>query len=113
MAPNQRIAGEAPQNPKRSASKMQTEAKSHPARGRLNRNVQNKLGDTLRAMFDEIVQEGVPDRFAKLLEQIEVRNKTAEEGAAERIESGRVGGIAPSGQAATENFPKTNDKGSR
>ncbi len=39
-------------------------------RGRLSRDVQSKLGETLHAMFDEIVKEGVPDRFSKLLEQI-------------------------------------------
>ena len=38
---------------------------------RLNRHVQNKLGDTLRAMFDEIVQEGVPDHLALLLKRLE------------------------------------------
>ncbi len=30
----------------------------------LNREIQAKIGQQLRAMFDEVVQEGVPDRFA-------------------------------------------------
>ena len=49
---------------------MQTDVQVRKARGRLSRHVQNKLGETLHAMFDEIVKEGVPDRFSKLLEQL-------------------------------------------
>jgi Anti-sigma factor NepR len=55
---------------------MQTEAESRAAHSRLSRHVQRKLGETLQAMFDEIVKEGVPDRFVKLLEQIEEGRKT-------------------------------------
>jgi hypothetical protein len=53
---------------------MQTDVQTRKARGRLSRHVQNKLGETLHAMFDQIVKEGVPDRFSKLLEQIESSN---------------------------------------
>jgi hypothetical protein len=49
---------------------MQTDVQTRKPRGRLSRHVQNKLGETLHAMFDEIVKEGVPDRFSKLLEQM-------------------------------------------
>ncbi len=49
---------------------MQTDVQMRKSRGRLSRHVQNKLGETLHAMFDEIVKEGVPDRFSKLLEKI-------------------------------------------
>lgn len=45
--------------------------------GKLSRGVQHKLGETLQAMFDDFVKEGVPDRFAKLLEQIEENNPGA------------------------------------
>ena len=37
----------------------------------LNREIQAKIGQQLRAMFDEVVQEGVPDRFADLLRQLD------------------------------------------
>lgn len=46
--------------------------------GKLSRGVQHKLGETLQAMFDDFVKEGVPDRFAKLLEQIEENNPGAQ-----------------------------------
>jgi hypothetical protein len=49
---------------------MQTDVQMRKSRGRLSRHVQNKLGETLHAMFDEIVKEGVPDRFSQLLEKI-------------------------------------------
>jgi len=52
-------------------NKMQTQVKIPKPRGRLSRYVQTRIGDTLRAAYDEIVREGVPERFAKLIDQIE------------------------------------------
>ena len=37
----------------------------------LNREIQAKIGQQLRAMYDDVVQEGVPDRFAELLRQLD------------------------------------------
>ena len=42
-------------------------------RGRLGRDVQTKLGKTLQAYFDDVVKEGVPDRFKDLLQQYDER----------------------------------------
>jgi hypothetical protein len=39
--------------------------------GKLNPDVQGKIGQQLRAMYDDVVKEGVPDRFADLLRQLE------------------------------------------
>jgi hypothetical protein len=41
------------------------------APAKLNRDIQAKLGDQLRQMYNEVVHEGVPDRFADLLARIE------------------------------------------
>ena len=38
---------------------------------RLNRDVQLKIGEGLRAMYDDVVKQGVPDRFANLLAEID------------------------------------------
>jgi hypothetical protein len=38
---------------------------------RLDRNIQSEIGRNLRAMYNEIVEQGVPDRFADLLAKIE------------------------------------------
>ena len=37
----------------------------------LGREIQSKIGDQLRAMYDDVVSEGVPDRFADLLKRLD------------------------------------------
>ena len=37
----------------------------------LGRDIQSKIGDQLRALHDDIVKEGVPDRFVALLERLD------------------------------------------
>ena len=39
--------------------------------GKLGRDVQARLGQQLRAMYDDVVNQGVPDRFADLLNRLE------------------------------------------
>jgi len=38
---------------------------------KLGREVQARLGQQLRAMYDEVVNQGVPDRFVELLDRLE------------------------------------------
>jgi len=38
---------------------------------KLSRDVQTRLGQQLRAMYDEVVGQGVPDRFTELLNQLD------------------------------------------
>ena len=38
---------------------------------KLGREVQARLGQQLRAMYDDVVNQGVPDRFADLLNRLE------------------------------------------
>jgi hypothetical protein len=52
---------------------MQNELQTHKTRGRLGRDVQTRLGKTLQAYFDDVVKEGVPDRFKQLLDQFDER----------------------------------------
>jgi hypothetical protein len=44
-------------------------------RGMLDRSLQAQLGRQLRAIFSDVAQEAVPDRFIKLLEALEAREK--------------------------------------
>jgi len=37
---------------------------------KLSREVQARLGQQLRSMYDDVVNQGVPDRFADLLNRI-------------------------------------------
>ncbi len=48
------------------ASRKKSAAK--PAK--LGRDVQARLGQQLRAMYDEVVNQGVPDRFTDLLNRL-------------------------------------------
>ncbi len=50
---------------------MQTEITQRKPRGRLGRDVQSKIGQQLRAMYDDVVSAGVPDRFTELLKQLD------------------------------------------
>ena len=54
---------------------MQTEVNQRKARGRLGRDVQNKIGQQLRAMYDNVVSDGVPDRFVDMLSKLDEENK--------------------------------------
>jgi len=38
---------------------------------KLGRDVQARLGQQLRAMYDDVVNQGVPDRFSELLNRLE------------------------------------------
>jgi hypothetical protein len=54
---------------------MQNEIQTRKRQGRLGRDVQSKLGKTLQAYFDDVVKEGVPDRFRELLQQFDERKE--------------------------------------
>jgi hypothetical protein len=41
---------------------------------KLNKEIQVKIGQQLRAIYDEVVQEGVPERFAELLRRLDDRD---------------------------------------
>ena len=40
--------------------------------GGLNAEVQSRIGHQLRAMYDDVVRQGVPDRFADLIKKLDV-----------------------------------------
>jgi Anti-sigma factor NepR len=50
---------------------MHTDVHARKGRGRLSREVMQKLGKTLEAYFDDVRKEGVPDRFKELLRQFD------------------------------------------
>ena len=55
---------------------MQTEVNQRKPRGRLGRDVQSKIGQQLRAMYDDVVSAGVPDRFTEMLSQLDEKKET-------------------------------------
>ncbi|MDO8875077.1 MAG: NepR family anti-sigma factor [Pseudolabrys sp.] len=45
--------------------------KSDVKPAKLGREVQARLGQQLRAMYDDVLNQGVPDRFADLIKRID------------------------------------------
>ena len=43
--------------------------------GRLNTEIQSRIGHQLRAMYDDVVRQGVPDRFADLIKKLDAARK--------------------------------------
>jgi len=45
----------------------------------LNRAIQERIGTHLRALYDDLVQQPVPDRFVDLLNRLEGRKEKADQ----------------------------------
>ncbi len=56
------------QKPMETAATRTKKNGAKPAK--LTRDVQVRLGQQLRAMYDDVVNQGVPDRFVELLNQL-------------------------------------------
>ena len=41
------------------------------SKGGLNAEIQSRIGHQLRAMYDDVVRQGVPDRFAELIRKLD------------------------------------------
>ena len=61
-------------NPLRSEAIMHTDAQVRKAGGRLSREDQRRIGDILQRVYDDVLRQGVPDRFKDLLERYEQPN---------------------------------------
>jgi hypothetical protein len=48
--------------------------------GGLNAEIQSRIGHQLRAMYDDVVRQGVPDRFADLIRKLDVAEAEPETG---------------------------------
>jgi Anti-sigma factor NepR len=59
------------QNPMETAASRGKKDKDTGKPAKLGREVQARLGQQLRAMYDDVVNQGVPDRFADLLSRLE------------------------------------------
>lgn len=55
-----------------------TRKKANAKPAKLGRDVQARLGQQLRAMYDEVVSQGVPDRFEDLLNRLDTQGTTKE-----------------------------------
>jgi hypothetical protein len=92
---------------------MHTDAQVRKQGGRLSREDQRRLGDILQRVYDDVVSQGVPDRFRDLLN--ELNGPRAEEAGEAGHPGGRIGGAEPPEPdrllgATSDHNP--NDKGS-
>jgi hypothetical protein len=53
------------------AARDDTVSRSDASEPGLDRTIQARIGDNLRAMYDDLLQQPVPDRFKDLLGQLE------------------------------------------
>jgi hypothetical protein len=61
---------------RQSTMDLQRPPHNHKApRGMLDRSLQAQLGRQLRSIFSDVANEPVPERFIKLLEELEAREK--------------------------------------
>lgn len=51
--------------------KSQASKSTTPGKGGLTPEIQSRIGHQLRAMYDDVVRQGVPDRFAELIKKLD------------------------------------------
>jgi hypothetical protein len=44
-----------------------------PKHAALNRQIQDRIGQQLRSMYNDVVSQGIPDRFTELLKKLDER----------------------------------------
>jgi Anti-sigma factor NepR len=57
--------------------------------GGLNAEIQSRIGHQLRAMYDDVVRQGVPDRFAELIRKLDASDASPQMGTAGEKNDGR------------------------
>jgi hypothetical protein len=65
-------------NDQKSERRSSMEATAEPTKNpaRLGRDIQSKIGQQLRAMYDDVLNQGVPDRFSDLLSRLDKRDES-------------------------------------
>jgi hypothetical protein len=70
--------------------KSQASKSAAPGRqGALNAEIQSRIGHQLRAMYDDIVRQGVPERFTELIRKLDVPSQSPQVDHAGDENSGR------------------------
>ncbi len=52
-------------------AKPQASKSTTPGKGGLSAEIQSRIGHQLRAMYDDVVRQGVPERFAELIRKLD------------------------------------------
>jgi hypothetical protein len=61
------------QKPEKSETEMLSSNDTPPRDAALGRDIQERIGQQLRAMYNDVVSQGVPDRFTELLRKLDER----------------------------------------
>jgi hypothetical protein len=56
--------------------KSQASKNTTPGKGGLTPEIQSRIGHQLRAMYDDVVRQGVPERFAELIRKLDAQAGT-------------------------------------
>lgn len=57
--------------------------------GGLNAEIQSRIGHQLRAMYDDVVRQGVPERFAELIRKLDATEPNPQLGSTGEQDDGR------------------------
>src|SRR6266852_6170785 len=76
----------------RAEAAMQTDAPLRKPAGRLSREDQRRLGDILQRVYDDVIRQGVPDRFRDLLSELDDAGDTGQAEAATPSSHGQAHG---------------------
>ena len=57
--------------------------------GGLNAEIQSRIGHQLRAMYDDVVRQGVPERFAELIRKLDASEPNPHLGSTGEQDDGR------------------------
>ena len=60
--------------PVKPGSKMDIAHTMADGNGTLGRDIQDVIGKQLRAMYDDLVNQAVPDRLTELLQKLDIRD---------------------------------------
>jgi hypothetical protein len=69
-----------PTGPKGSMAGPMQVSTSEKSRTGLNREIQTKIGQQLRAVYNDVVNQGVPDRFVDLIRRLDGELAKEEQG---------------------------------
>ncbi|WP_213773417.1 NepR family anti-sigma factor [Bradyrhizobium sp. dw_78] len=58
--------------------------------GGLNSEIQSRIGHQLRAMYDDVVRQGVPERFAELIRKLDAAEPNPHLGSSGDQDDGRT-----------------------
>jgi anti-sigma factor NepR-like protein len=94
--------------PLRPEATMHTDAPVRKSGGRLSREDQRRLGDILQRVYDEVIRQGVPDRFKELLNDLDQSGPAGEA----RVADPRSGADAPEAEPVVGARALDHNKGS-